>query len=609
MIEFCFMIYRICIYVLVFFIILFKLSCRKPLNNPYENYDISKKVFYSVLTDEPRTLDPVRATDSISITILSNITATAYEYDYKIRPLKIKPLLATSMPKIVEKIYKGNKIYSFSFSIKDAYYHNEKCIGKINRKILIDDFILTLKRTANRKLNPFAFPILENIIGFNEYSQKLEKITDKKESLKFYLEEIEGVIKKNENTIEILLKAPDPRIQYFFAMTASSPFPYECIEYAEKNSNFILDHNPISSGAFYLYEWKRNQRMILKKNPNYKEISEYFSESLPRIDEVYFSVIRSGPTIWTLFRQGYLDRVGLNQDTMQQVLDGSVLTEKYQKLGIQLTQAKEPVTYGWVFNLDDPLFKNNTYLRRAISCAIDVEELIFRFFRNRAIPANGLIPPEMEGYLENDPILEKYPIRNCKEFVQDYLKKAGFPKGKDPKSNSNLTIRLTAVAGGSNAIYQFYTESLAKFGIQLKVDLYDAPTFFEKRHKREFQIAGWGWGADYPDPQNFFQLFYSKNIDTGYNESGYKNSEFDLYYEKLLITLDSEKRKNIIYRLNELLLRDLPVVFTFHPITFSINWPWVEPIIPHPLDLNQLKYRNLDPELRFKKWFEINSLF
>ncbi|MEM4313620.1 MAG: peptide ABC transporter substrate-binding protein, partial [Thermoplasmata archaeon] len=118
-----------------------------------------------------------------------------------------------------------------------------------------------------------------------------------------------------------------------------------------------------------------------------------------------------------------------------------------------------------------------------------------------------------------------------------------------------------------------------------------------------------GWGADYPDPQNFFQLFYSKNIDTGYNESGYKNAEFDLYYEKLLITLDSEKRKKIIYRLNEILLRDLPVVFTFHPITFSINWPWVEPIIPHPLDLNQLKYRNLDPELRYKKWFEINSLF
>ncbi|MFN3605322.1 MAG: ABC transporter substrate-binding protein [Leptonema sp. (in: bacteria)] len=595
----------------IFFIVIVNIliNCRKPLNNPYQNSDAKTKVFYSVLTDEPRTLDPVRATDSISITILSNITATPYEYDYKARPLKIKPLLAQTMPIIKKKLYKGQEIYSFSFKIREAYYYNETCLNKTDRKILIDDFILTMKRTANRKLNPFAFPILENIIGFYEYSQKLEKIVGSKELLKNYVDNIEGVIKKSDDELEILLKVYDPRIQYFFSMTASSPIPYECIKYQEENPNFVFDHNPISSGAFYLYEWKRNQRMILRKNPNYHEINEYFKEPLPRLEEVYFSVVRSAPTIWTLFRQGYIDRIGLNQDTMQQVLDGTVLTEKYQKSGIQLTYAKEPVTYGWVFNLEDPLFKNNVNLRRAIACAIDVEEMIYRFFRNRAIPANGLIPPEMEGNLEDDPLVKKYPIRNCKDQVFDYLNKAGYPKGKDLKKNANLTIQLTAVAGGSTALYQFYTESLSKYGIHLKVNLYDAPTFFEKRNKREFQIAGWGWGADYPDPQNFFQLFYSKNIDTGYNESGYKNSEFDFYYEQLLKAIQPEERKKIIYHLNEILLRDLPVVFTFHPITFSINWPWVETIIPHPLDLNQLKYRNVDPQLRFKKWFEINSLF
>ncbi len=592
-----------------FFFVFFVFYCRKPLNNPYKDIDPKQKILFSVLTDEPRTLDPVKATDSISITILSNITATAYEYDYLARPLQMKPLIATSMP-ILKKIkYKNQTVYSFSFRIKESYYYDEICLGKKNRKIIIDDFILTLKRTANRKLNPFAFPILENIIGFNEYSQNLEKITLEKESVNFYKEDIEGVIKKNEQELEILLKVPDPRIQYFFAMTASSPTPIECLEYAEKNPNFILDHNPISSGAFFLYKWEKNQKLILKKNPRYYEISKYFSEPLPRIEEVYFSVIRSAPTIWTLFRQGYIDRIGLNQDTMQQVLDGSVLSEKYQKLGIQLNTAKEPVTYGWVFNLEDPLFKDNSVLRRAIACAIDIEEMIYRFFRNRAIPANGLIPPELEGNLEDDPLIKKYPIRNCKDQVFTYLEKAGYPKGKNLKTNSDLVIRLTAVAGGSNALYQFYTESLAKYGIRLIVDLYDAPTFFEKRHKREFQIAGWGWGADYPDPQNFFQLFYSKNIHTGYNESGYNNPEYDSYYEKLLVTTDKTERKRIIYRLNEFLLRDLPVVFTFHPITFSINWPWVETIVPHPLDLNQLKYRKIDPELRYKKWFEINSIF
>ncbi|GIX42358.1 MAG: ABC transporter substrate-binding protein [Leptospiraceae bacterium] len=594
-------------YIFLVFLVIF---CRKPFNNPYTDIDPKNKILFSALTDEPRTLDPVRATDSISITILSNITATAYQYDYKIRPLKIIPLLATEEPETGYKIYKNQKVYYFRFKIKESYYYPEKCLNHQKRKILIDDFILTIKRTANRRINPFAFPLLDNIIGFLDYSKYLEQSQNEKENPAIYNKEIEGVKKWGNNGLEILLKKPDPRIKYFFAMTASSPTPYECLDYASKNKDFLLDHNPISSGAFYLYEWKRNQRMRLKKNPYYKEFSIYFKEPLPRINEVYFSVIRSGPTIWTLFRQGYIDRIGLNQDTMQQVLDGTVLSDKYKKMGIQLSMAKEPVTYGWVFNLEDPLFKNNVYLRRAITCALDIEELIYRFFRNRAIPANGLIPPEMEGYLENDPLLRKYPIRNCQNLVPELLKQAGYPKGINPKTKQNLIIRLTAVASsGSTAVYQFYTESLAKYGIKLKVDLYDAPTFFEKRHKREFQIAGWGWGADYPDPQNFFQLFYSKNIETGYNEAGYKNLEYDQLYEQLLIETNENERKKIIYRLNELLLRDLPVAFTFHPVTFAIQWPWVEPIIPHPLDLNQLKYRNLDPELRYQKWLELNAIF
>jgi oligopeptide transport system substrate-binding protein len=593
------------ILILSLFLLLF---CRKPLNNPYNDVDPTKKVLFSALTDEPRTLDIVRATDSISITILSNITATPYQYDYKKRPLTIIPLLATGEPETGYKVYKNQNVYYFRFKIKESYYYPEKCLNNQKRKILVEDLILTIKRTANRKINPFAYPLLDNILGFLEYSEYLEKQESEKVNPHIYDKEIEGVKKWGEDGIEVLLKKVDPRIKYFFAMTASSPIPKECLIYASKEKDFLLDHHPISSGAFYLYEWKRNQRMILKKNPNYLEYSEYFQEPLPRIDEVYFTVIRSGPTIWTLFRQGYLDRIGLNQDTMQQVLDGTVLSEKYRKMGIVLTMAKEPVTYGWVFNLDDPLVKNNVFLRRAVACALDIDELIYRFFRNRAIPANGLIPPEMEGYLEDDPLLKKYPIRNCKEQVPMLLEKAGYPKGIDPKTKQNILLRLTAVAGaGGTAVYQFYTESLAKYGIQLKVDLYDAPTFFEKRHKREFQLAGWGWGADYPDPQNFFQLFYSKNIETGYNEAGYKNEEFDQLYEQLLTETRPEKRKAIITRMNELLLRDLPVAFTFHPITFSIHWPWVENILPHPLDLNQLKYRNIDPQLRFKKWIELNS--
>ena len=44
------------------------------------------------------------------------------------------------------------------------------------------------------------------------------------------------------------------------------------------------------------------------------------------------------------------------------------------------------------------------------------------------------------------------------------------------------------------------------------------------------QIFQWGWNADYPDPENFFFLLYSKNGKVKYggeNAVNYKNDEFD----------------------------------------------------------------------------------
>ena len=92
---------------------------------------------------------------------------------------------------------------------------------------------------------------------------------------------------------------------------------------------------------------------------------------------------------------------------------------------------------------------------------------------------------------------------------------------------------------------------------------------------------------------------------SSYNENSYRNAEFDHLYERMNSMEPGPGRERIIHQMNDVLERDAPVVFLFHPVSYGLTHSWVSPLRPHPINSNQLKYRNLDPEKRKKlaeKW-------
>ena len=165
-----------------------------------------------------------------------------------------------------------------------------------------------------------------------------------------------------------------------------------------------------------------------------------------------------------------------------------------------------------------------------------------------------------------------------------------------------------ARAGGT-AIYRFYTESAEANGWTLKIDVYDTPTYFEKRMKKEFQITTWAWGADYADPQNFYQLFYGPNRSGTLNESSYDNPEFNALYLEILAMHPGPERRSRLRRMDAILKRDVPLMLSHHPVLYSISWPYLDPVVPHPVNFNQLKYRSVRPKLRSEKVKALNSIF
>jgi ABC-type oligopeptide transport system substrate-binding subunit len=95
-----------------------------------------------------------------------------------------------------------------------------------------------------------------------------------------------------------------------------------------------------------------------------------------------------------------------------------------------------------------------------------------------------------------------------------------------------------------------------------------------------------GWGADYPDPDNFLALFTK---DSGNNHSRWANARYDA----LIAEASSEpdpKRRLAMYREAQRLLteEDVPIIPLFTHVQNMLVKPWVR-----GLDVNAMEIMSL----------------
>ena len=94
------------------------------------------------------------------------------------------------------------------------------------------------------------------------------------------------------------------------------------------------------------------------------------------------------------------------------------------------------------------------------------------------------------------------------------------------------------------------------------------------------QLFRMGWVADYPDAQNFLQLFHSRNVSPGPNHADYENLEFDREYDAAMDAASDEERKAHWLRCQEIVREDCPWVFTHFNSDYSLVGPRVGNYVP-----------------------------
>ncbi len=606
-------------------------------NNPYpqastKNDGTASTVWYQSLQEDPRTLDPQVQYNTVSNEILANITEGLYQYQYlkRINGFDVEPALADGMPVRTPNPGGGE---TWTLKIKPGMrFQDDPCFadGK-GREVTSDDFIYAIKRIADPHIkNPTASPVYPTfstlIVGMQAFYEKAEKAgkTD-------YNQPIKGIQKVDRYTFKIVLTEPYPQLKYWLTMTFFAPVPLEAVAYydgqdhdGERRPPFMF--KPVGTGAYKLDQWDRNQKIILTRNENFRQelypkdadpnyikagFTAQAGKAMPFADVGYYSIIREAIPNWTLFRQGYIDSLGdnargLSSSTMQQVVGGDKeLTPEFKRMGLKKEFVPELSLFFLAFNMTDAVVGNNKKLRQAIATAYPAARYIDTFHGGSYIKPESPLPP---GVFGNDLNYRSPSHAFNLERAKQLLKEAGYPNGIDPKTGKPLSIDIVFQNNGPGTARQsqFFIQEYAKAGIKINMRLVTFAELQSIQQQGRYQMVQSGWLADYPDPENFFFLLYSKS-DPFINASRYNNPEFDRLFLKMKTMENTPERRAIVNKMIDMVNEDCVWLYLYNEAYYTTTHAWANNVLKHPVAFNTLKFRNIDPELRAEKQKEWNQ--
>ncbi len=525
-----------------------------------------------------------------------------------------------------------------------------------SREMTAADYVYQIKRLADTRLHsPIAGVMAEYIIGFNEFGKELEAVFTQLQKAtgldKPYVDlrdiSMQGVQQTGRYSFRLRLRGKYPQLVYWMAMPFFSPMPWEAdLFYSQpgmERRNINLDWYPVGTGPFMLVQNNPNLRMVLQRNPNFHGETYPVSgepadlkggllrdtgKAMPFVDKAVYSLEKEGIPYWNKFLQGYYDTSGVSSDSFDQAVQFSsqgdvTLTDAMRSKGIRLVTAVTTSIWFMGFNMDDPVIGGDSerarLLRRAISIAVDFEEYISIFANGRGVPAQGPIPPGIFGFQPGAAGINRYvydvvdgkPKRKSLDVAKELMRQAGYPNGRDAKTGKVLVLYYDSASAGPDgkARLNWMRKQFEKLGIQLVIRATDFNRFQEKVRKGEAQIYMWGWNADYPDPENFLFLLYGPNGKVehgGENGVNYYNPQFDALFDRMQNMRNGPERQQIIDEMLEIVRRDAPWAWGFHPKAFSLFHSWYSNVKPNLMANNTLKYKRVDPKLRSKMQQEWN---
>ncbi len=347
-------------------------------------------------------------------------------------------------------------------------------------------------------------------------------------------EQMSGLQVIDENTFEVTLSEPFSSFPITLGYTAFSPLPNAFFDNKE-----AFEENPIGNGPFRFDSREPNTDIRVRA------FDEYQGEDKPSIRGVDFIVYNE-------LEGAYQDVISGNLDFINQVPPSALVDEKWrQDLGDRALEKKGLLNTALDFPLYDEKYQDPK-VRKAISLAINREEIAQQVFNGSRTPSTGYVPEGLPGY-------ETGACGEACEFNPE--------RAKQLMSETDFQgpVTITSNADGGHKEWIDAVCGNIRNNLGLECGFNPVPTFSEfltmhneKSHTGPFRF---GWVGDYPSPETFLAKIYKTGASSNYK--GYSNPAFDQKINEANAAPTVEEANALYREAEQILVEDMPSIPLF----------------------------------------------
>jgi oligopeptide transport system substrate-binding protein len=319
------------------------------------------------------------------------------------------------------------------------------------------------------------------------------------------------------------------------------------------------------------------------KNPH------YWNRDNVRFNVVDALAVESNSTALNLFLTDKADWIQMPPPSAQRIM----LQEEPPRSDIN--PAPYIGCYYYMINTERrPL--DDVRVRRALSLALDREEICTKILAAGQPPAYSLVPPGIPGYVG-----EKCAAENADE-ARRLLAEAGYPEGKGFPQMDILYNTDQAHQAIAELIRKQWQREL---GIRIKTRNEEWASYLSSHRQMKYYVSRRGWIGDYADPYTFLSMFVT---DGEQNNTGFSNTEYDRLIEEVAKQADPDERMKLFQRAERILMDELPILPIYFYMSVNMVKPYVRGFYNNIQDVHPVGDMWIDRELTGPNEFMANEI-
>lgn len=355
-----------------------------------------------------------------------------------------------------------------------------------------------------------------------------------------YLDNVARIEAIDDYNVKVSMSAIDPTLTGTLAWTHYTPIVPEGIF-----DRIELLSDGIGTGPFKLVEYSQDDQIV------YEAFPDFWESGVPAIQKLTLKMLPDEQQRVAALRSGEIDGSTFGSDVAT-TLESDEIT-----VLSGLTSAPAVIHFSMV----DDVPWSDVAVRQAISLVVDRQQIIDKVYGGSA-QLTGAIPP---GYgpwpLSEDVLAEAYTpdLERAKALMEE----AGYADGFD------VTLQSIASPRDTTLIAEIIQQAVKEININVSVEPLEIGTFAANVGNGDFEWASTRRGMR-GDPSGHvvdFRSGTSNNVN--WFGDGWKNEEFDALYDEGLESLDEERRKEIYDRLQEIILEEVPNMYTVQSMKFQ----------------------------------------